>query len=267
MKIKLFETQVFKIPVLVSLSISATFFVPTSGMSGESSDTKKQRISATKLSYIEREPGVDDYRVTMLVSDRYIRIDEVEEESGYIIYDDKDKIIYSVSHGDRSILVIKSNNFSNKKIPTKSFVEYLPLVEAPKVAEKRIFNYRVFVKQDEISSTKEKEVNCMEIQLAEGLFPKIRVLLQNYQRIISGQQVKMVDNIVNDIQTPCYYVDQVYNEGHYYKKGLPIQEWHSNDKLKALTSYKKIEVETRIFTIPKDYRQFSMDANSKRSLQ
>jgi hypothetical protein len=134
------------------------------------------------------------------------------------------------------------------------------------VADKRMFNYRVFVKQDDAASTKKKEVNCMEIQLAEDLFPKVRTLLQNYQKVISGQQVKMVDNIVNEIQTPCFYVDQVYNEGNYYKKGLPIQEWHSNDKFKALTSYKRIEVDMSIFTIPENYRQFSMDIDSKRSL-
>lgn len=262
MKIKLFKRKVF-----VSLVISSSLSFPISSISDESSDVTKPLISATELSYIEREPGVDDYRVTMLVSDRYIRVDEVEEDSGYIIYDDKDKVIYSVSHGDQSVLLIKSNNSSNKKTPIKSFVEYVPLVEAPKVAKKKIFNYRVFVKQDKVSSTNKNEMNCMEIQLAEGLFPKVTTLLQNYQKVISGQQVKMVNNIVNDIQTPCYYVDQVYNEGNYYKKGLPIQEWHSNDKLKALTSYKKIKVEARIFTIPEGYRQFSMDIDSKRFLQ
>ncbi len=252
--------------LLTSLLISLFLSYPISSISDESSEVEKQLIPATKLSYLEREPGVDDYRVTMVVSDRYIRVDEVDESSGYIVYDDKDKIIYSVSHTDRSVLVIKSQNFSNKGLPVKLFVEYLPLVKAPKVADKSMFNYRVFVKQNDVASTKKKEVNCMEIQLAEDLFPKVRTLLQNYQKVISGQQVKMVDNIVNEIQTPCFYVDQVYNEGDYYKKGLPIQEWHSNDKFKALTSYKRIEVDMSIFTIPESYRQFSMDIDSKRSL-
>ena len=54
-------------------------------------ENSKQTEEVYQLSYIEREPGTDDYEVTMLVSDRYIRIDEAGEESGYIIYDDKDK--------------------------------------------------------------------------------------------------------------------------------------------------------------------------------
>ncbi len=107
----------------------------------------------------------------------------------------------------------------------------------------------------------------MEVQLAEGFLPKVRKLLQNYQKVISGQQVKMVDNNVTEMQTPCFYVDQVYNEGRYYEKGLPIQEWHSNGKFKALTSYRQTEVEADLFLIPEGYKQFSTDINSKRFLQ
>ena len=45
-------------------------------------------LQVYELQFVEREPGVGDYNVTMLVSDRYIRIDEHGESSGFIIYDD-----------------------------------------------------------------------------------------------------------------------------------------------------------------------------------
>ena len=232
-----------------------------------SAANKEAILAVTQLSYVERESGIDDYNITMLVSDRYIRIDEPGEESGFIVYDDKEKVIYSVGHDDKSVLIIREYDSSNKKSPVKSFIEYTLLSDAPKVAGKNMFNYRVFVNKSEVSSNKNDEINCMEIQLVEGFLPEVRRLLQNYQQVVSGQQVKMVDNKVTEIQTPCFYVDQVYNEGRYYEKGLPIQEWHSNDRFKALTSYKKVEVENSIFSIPDDYKQFSMDINSKRFLK
>jgi len=256
-----------KMKLLININIFLLIIFPIGSISDVINTVDTPLIAVTKLSYTEREPGVDDYGVTMTVSDRYIRIDETEESSGFIIYDDKDSIIYSVSHSDKSILVITEYDFSNKLSPVKSFTEYLPLFDAPKVAGENIFNYRVFVKQDVAGSTQSDEISCMEIQLAEKFLPKVRRLLQNYQKVISGQQVKMVDNKVTEMQTPCFYVDQVYNEGLYYKKGLPIQEWHSNGKFKALTSYKQTEVEAGFFSIPENYKQFSMNVNSKRFLQ
>ena len=48
---------------------------------------------------------------------------------------------------------------------------------------------------------------------------------------------------------------------------LPIQEWHSNERFKVLSTYKKISVNPGKFTIPQDYRQFSVDKNSKTFLE
>jgi hypothetical protein len=76
------------------------------------------------------------------------------------------------------------------------------------------------------------------LQIVEGLLPDVSKMLRNYLKVVSGQQVKMTNNIVDDIQTPCFYVDQIYNTGAYFEKGLPIQEWHSNERSKILTTYK-----------------------------
>lgn len=216
----------------------------------------ENKLQVYKLTYIEREPGTDNYEVTMLVSDRYIRIDETDENSGFIVYDDKEKTIYSVTHQDKSILVIKNYKFSDETSPVKASVEYMQLADAPPVSGKHIYEYRVFVNTG--AGVVDKEQTCTEIQLVEGLLPKVRSILKNYQMVISGQQVKMSDNKITEMQGSCFYADQIYNSGAYYDKGLPIQEWHSNEHSKMLTGYKKVFVNPDVFKIPKDYRQFSI---------
>ncbi len=235
-------------------------FSLSAGVSAKTKNNTKNMQEVYQLSYIEREPGVDEYEVTMLVSDRYIRIDQVGEDNGFIIYDDKDKAIYSVSHHDKSVLVIKEHVFSEKSSPASYELEYLELADAPKVSGNVIFNYRVYTGGDGEDET------CLEMQIVENLLPEVTKLLKNYQNVVSGQQVKMTDNKISDIQTACYFVDQIYNKGKYYDKGMPIQEWHSNERFKVLSTYKKISVNKNKFTIPKKYRQFSVDKNSKTSI-
>lgn len=227
-------------------------------------ENSKKTEEVYQLSYIEREPGTDEYEVTMLVSDRYIRIDEAGEESGYIIYDDKDKVIYSVAHHDKSILVIKEKVFSVDDSPAKPIVEYLELADAPSVSGKSIYNYRVYINTG--TGKEAEEETCTEIQLVEGLLPEVRGILQNYQKVVSGQQVNMVDNKISEFQGACFYADQVYNTGAYYEKGLPIQEWHSNDRSRILTTYDKISIDPAKFKYPETYRQFSIDRDSKISM-
>ncbi|HEB81590.1 MAG TPA: hypothetical protein ENJ11_01875 [Gammaproteobacteria bacterium] len=229
----------------------------TTAVAGQKTDNQKETQEVYQLNYMEREPGVDDYEVVMLVSDRYIRIDNPGEDSGYIIYDDKLKTIFSVSHFDRSTLVIREFPFSEDASPAKSSVEYLELADAPPVSGNGIYNYRVYTGKDDAEQT------CSEIQLVENILPEVRAMLKNYQQVVSGQQVKTADNTLSDVHGACFYIDQVYNAGKYYDKGMPIQEWHSNDRFKLLTSYKKVNVSRDSFKVPENYRQFSVDKDSK----
>jgi hypothetical protein len=249
--------KVILMTILLPLSVAVT------------AEEKQEKVSNTQqvyqLSYIEREPGVDDYEVTMLVSDRFIRVDEQDEASGYIVYDDRDKTIYSVSHYDKSVLVIKEHHFSEKDSPVKPVVEYLQLDDAPTVSGSEIYNYRIYI--DDGKGGAESEDTCAEIQLVENLLPEVRKILHNYQKVVSGQQVKMTDNKITDVHNACFYADQIYNTGAYYDKGMPIQEWHSNERSKILTSYKKITVGMDRFIIPEEYRQFSVDKNPKKILE
>jgi len=98
----------------------------------------------------------------------------------------------------------------------------------------------------------------MDIQLVPGLLPEVTKSLQSFQKIISAQQVLNLEQTPEEFKTPCYLVDQVYNKGDYYRKGLPIQEWHSNEKRRQLMNFEDIEVDVSIFKIPQEYRQYSL---------
>jgi hypothetical protein len=184
-----------------------------------------QLVSAYELLFDEQEAGTDVYSVRFVVTDRYIRINEPDDDSGYVLYDDNDKKIYSVSHYDNSTLVILARD---------------------------VFNYRAVSKQD-------KNDVFVDIQLVPGLLPKVTEILRKYQTVVAGQQVITLKNTPEEYQTTCFLYDQVFNDGMYYDKGLPIQEWHSNGRKRILTSYKKIDVSSELFERTEDYREYSLD--------
>ena len=83
--------------------------------------------------------------------------------------------------------------------------------------------------------------------------------LLKFQALVSGQHVYNLDNIPSEFRTPCYHIDEVYNIGEYYEKGLPIQEWHSNNKIRQLVNFEPVDVSAMQFTYPLDYRQYSLE--------
>ena len=108
-------------------------------------------IPAYKIIYEEKEEGTDFYIVRYTVSENFIRIDDSAEPdadaSGFIIFDLKKLTIYSVSHFDKTILVIPDykHNATNK---VKSDIIYEKLEDAPTIAGKAVFNYQVLAETD-----------------------------------------------------------------------------------------------------------------------
>ena len=207
---------------------------------------------AVKLVYLEQEEGVDPYVVTFTVSSDYLRIDDDSDNSGYVLFDISNNRIYSVSHFDKSILVIAQYPEAKHNPDFDIDIEYQALENAPTIAGKQVYNYRVKAIAGEASDT------CMDIQLVPGLLPEVSRSLQSFQRIISGKNIASLENTPEEYKTPCYLVDQVYNNGDYYSKGFPIQEWHSNEKRRQLMNYEDAEVDAAIFKIPEEYRQYSL---------
>lgn len=225
------------------------FYLATTFILITTQNVHAAETSVYELIYNEQEPGTDVYKVRFIVSDEYIRIDDIDDSSGYIIYDHHKKTIYSVSHFDKSILVIPYYEFKSPVIESGIKVNYKALTDAPKISGKTVYNYTAHAETEK----------CMDIQLVSGLLPKVTKLMKAYQGIVAGQQVKVLKTTPVEYQTACFLYDQVYNDGKYYEKGLPIQEWHSNGKQRVLVSYKEIKVNLSIFDFPSDYREYSLD--------
>ncbi len=207
---------------------------------------------AVKLIYKEFEQGVQPYQVTYTISAEHLRIDDDADQSGFIVFDSIQHKIFSVSHYDNSILVIANDDAEGAEPELQVDIEYKPIEGAPRISGRPVYNYRVKAVTDTSSET------CTDIQLVPGLFPKAAALLQLFQQRLSAQQLMNLAKTPEELRTPCYLVDQVYNTGEYYNKGLPVQEWHSNGRNRQLLNFEETEVDSSIFTVPADYRQFSL---------
>jgi hypothetical protein len=209
-------------------------------------------VDAVKLSYQEFEEGIEPYRVSYTVSGEFVRIDDESDSSGHIVYDIGKNTIYSISHYDESILVVPEYKTGEFKPDFEVAIDYRALEDAPGIAGKNVYTYEVKAVTGLTSET------CMAVQLVPGLLPDVAKTLQKFQKLVSGQQAATLEKTPEEFRTPCYLVDQVYNQGEYYSKGLPIQEWHSNERQRQLLNFEDVKVDVSIFDIPAEYRQYSL---------
>jgi len=207
---------------------------------------------AYELIYEEQEVGTDLYHVKFTVTDHYLRIDQLGDLSGYVIYDAVKHVIHSVSHHDKTVLVIPVYAYQKPDMSKLVNVQYFSMPDVPKISGKTIYSYQV------VSSDKNKQ-KCMDIMLAEDFMPEVTRVFASYQKILAGQQSRLLEATPEEYKNSCFLYDQIFNEGDYYHKGLPIQEWHSNGKSRLLVTYKKVKVDPEIFRSEESYEKYSLD--------
>ena len=203
---------------------------------------------ATVFWFDELEAGIDPVQVRYLVTTKYLRIDNGGLQDNFILFDAINKIIYSVNHADKTILVIKNSNWLKPKYDFSIDVKQAALEGAPIISGKQVQGYKVIV---------DGEV-CTNIQFIPGMYQNEMNILKKYQMTLSSQQIRNLGNTPEHIKTPCFMLDVAYNEGSYYDLGMPVQEWHNRGYAKYLKEYKSQNIPESFFQLPKDYKKYSV---------
>lgn len=208
--------------------------------------------TVTTVQFDEREEGIDTYQVRYIFSNNSIRIDDNNNDGDFVIYDDSKRIIYSVNHGDATILTIKHKNWKMPVFKFERNVTWKIIDDAPKFESKPVYNYWLSA----------NETVCTEAQVVEGLLLKESKMLKRYRETLSAAQVDSIVATPEEMRTPCLLIDKVYNTGSVYEKGFPLQQWHKNGLQRIMTSYKTDEkYSEKLFVLPTEYKTYSMGDN------
>jgi hypothetical protein len=199
------------------------------------------------LSFTESSPE-GEYPVRMLVSEKFLRIEDGDTQDGFIVFDRAARTIYSVSHSGKSTLVLharpvtlaRPKQFEHKVAREK---ETLPSVDGKSVAHFRLLT---------------NGERCFDVYAAEGLLPEAVAALREYHETLAGEQAVMQTNLPAGMQSACDLADQVFLPARYLAHGFPVRQVNRAGVTRQLVSYKRdVPVEKGIFDLPKEYKQMS----------
>ncbi len=198
------------------------------------------------LNYEEVEEEVGILPMRYLITDSYLRIDAGVAESDYVLFDADANVVYSVNHEDRTILNIP---YKKWKQPALEF-SYTEVTEkqadAPQIDGRSVYEYKLDAGDE----------TCTHAFVVKGVFATQMKVFHAYQQVLSGQQVSALPNTPDEFHTPCFLLDQVYQQGNYYLQGLPVQVTHSRGYARYLKNYKQQAVDDVLFDLPEDYKDY-----------
>lgn len=212
-------------------------------------DMQDDMAEVVVLSYEEQESGTGSYPVRVLVSPEFLRMDDGYAASDFVLLDRREKIISSVSHTDRSVMVIR-NQPADAGLPENIALRVVREAdeEAPAIAGKRPEQIK-YLANDEL---------CFQSVTVPGLLQDAVSAMGEYAVILANRQSNNMQSVPLNMRTPCFLSRYVYAPARQFQYGLPVQEWDDSGYSRTLVNFSDREMRPlSLFELPVGYDSFS----------
>ena len=226
-------------------SLALLFLLLTGGCS--QTDGKLQ-TGVTLLTYQEQEAGVEPYPLRIFITEDFLRFDDGYDESDFMLMERDTQTVYSVSHEDRSILVLADYPAADPA-PTEIVLTEERSVDAaaPKVAGTQPVYIRFLASGE----------TCYHAIVVPGLLEQASTALADYATVLGNRQFSDMASVPEDMRTPCFLSRYVYTPARHLRHGLPISEWDEGGYRRTLVDFRENEtLDAELFQLPEGYERF-----------
>lgn len=200
--------------------------------------------------FVEHEPGAEPYRTRMIVTAGFLRMDGGADSEDFLLFDRADGSIYSVSSGDKQILVIRPRPVEIK--PPAKFAHRVVTDDAgfPAVDGHKVIHYELFT----------NEKRCYDLYAAEGLLPAAVIALREYRLILAGQQALTLSVTPPEMQSACDLANNVLLPVRHLVHGFPVRLADMTGKTIELVDYKTdFRATAAMLRLPADYKRLTLE--------
>lgn len=211
-------------------------------------------MEAALLVYRVETPDGENSVNRLLTTRDFLRLDQGAQDTGFILFDRKQRKIYSVTQSDRSILVIDPPAGDPKK-PDDLKVEVRPAQGggAPEVEGVKPQHWTLLANGK----------RCREAFVAPGLMADAVAIYGDYLRVLAAQQALALPAIPEEFRDACDSAIHVYAPDALLRKGLPLKIWHPAGYREELVDHRPVfSIPDDSFTLPQGYREMRMGGGS-----
>lgn len=201
--------------------------------------------TALSLSFIESGPE-GERPLRMLVAAGYLRIEDGDAASGYVLFDRRAGTVYSVSHSDRTVLTVRSGPVT--LTPPRRFQNTVARAPEPlpAVDGKAVTHYRLLTNGE----------RCADVYAADGLLPDAVAALREYHQALAAVQGEGQARMPAAMQSACDLAEFVFLPARHLEFGFPVRQVNRVGVTRQLVDYRSgVAVEKGWFGLPTGYRE------------
>lgn len=209
----------------------------------------------TLILFMEKEKGVEPYQTRMIITKKFVRVDDGEGAKSFVLYDRNKKVVYSINPEEKTIMAVhEKKQEKNAKVepPFKlehSFKEMPAMKDAPSIDGMQAKHYQLLTNNEV----------CYDVVAIKGLMPDAVTALTEFHKHMAADSLQTFNNIPADLHNACDMSMTTFAPARQFQFGFPIQEWGNREYVRFLIDYKtNYEAAPTLFDFPQDYKHYSV---------
>jgi len=206
---------------------------------------------ATLLYFVDKDQGGEPYRTRMIITAGFVRMDGgATNAEDFLLFDRANGTIYSVSSGDKQILVIRPR-LAELKPPVPFTHQVVPdNATYPSVGGHKVVHYELLTNNQ----------RCYDLYAAQDLLPDAVLALRQFRETLAGQQAATVAAVPQQMQSACDLANNIFLPARQLAYGFPVRTVDMTGKSSELVDYKTdFRATADLLKLPEGYRRRSIE--------
>lgn len=224
-------------------------------MSGLLFSCADKEYKDTLVMFAEQENGVDPFQTRMIITKKFIRIDDGEGSNSFVLFDRAKKIVYSTNPDEKSVMAVHEKKLKQGEVfeppfkLTHSVKEMSEMKDAPTINGKRAKHYQLI--------TNDKK--CYDVVSVKGLMPQVVTALTEFHKHMATDSMVTFNNMPADMHDACDMSATTFKPARQFEHGFPVQEWGERDYRRALVDFNEdYKADPKLFVLPEGYKHYTV---------
>ena len=211
--------------------------------------------SDTLVLFVEQENGVEPYQTRMIVTKKFVRIDDGEGTDSFVLYDRTKQIVYSTNPDEKTIMAVHKKKLRKGEVFEPPFKLTHSVKEMPEMKNAPTINGET-AKHYQLITNNEK---CYDVVSVKGLMPNVVTALTEFNNHMATDSMVTFNNMPADMHDACDMTLTTFKPARQFEFGFPIQEWGKREYSRSLVDYDvNYKVDPKLFILPEGYRQYTV---------
>lgn len=209
----------------------------------------------TLVLFVEQESGVEPYQTRMIITKKFVRIDDGEGSNNFVLYNRDKRIVYSINPDEKSIMAIHEKKLKKGRIVEPPFklthsVKEMPVMkDAPAVNGKMAKHYQL-ITNDKV---------CYDVVAVKGLMSDAVKALTDFHKHMASDSMITFNNMPADMHNACDMTSTTFNPARQFEFGFPIKEWGKREYMRSLVDYNvNYKADPKLFIFPEGYKHYTV---------